>query len=949
MTNTRLYQTYVLLLCLLIGNTLFANHPYHVHLQTIRGLPSPTVYDILQDKQGFIWLATEAGLCRYDGISFTSYQSPKFTSNAGSNLQQDKYGRIWYQNFDGYCYYVDNDTLMSLNQQGVFYSPNGITDQYIYTVESNGIQVYDIETLKRVKNYKIAPNHQFKYSGVVYNRFYFVFQNKIGYIDHNLELKWLQYTLPKGFEIPIFAQSQNRLIIFSRNQSNRYIEIDSNGKATIYPIQGINEIILVAEVIQNNVWFCTTKGVYYPVNKKIKKWYDNERVSTVIKDRQNNLWVGTLDNGLYIIPMLGKSFIPLQNANANRLFIYKDKFWVFAGTQLSAINKDGDLAQQMTVTVNNTAIYYSYLDTINQRYFTSSFGMQTGSIVEKQHINYDFALKDVLPLDEKYYVWATNGNLMLIKRKETKAPSKWDKLAENNFLRQGERFRAIAADHHGNLYYSSNGGTYKVTPDTVVEVTNNNQKLFVQRIVSTEKGLLALTASGQLIHIENNKATYGLEAVTQVNVKTFTKLIRYGEHLLLAGENKIIILSEKDLSIVATPPSFIRTADIRDMCFENDSLYILLHDGIVVQPINTKPKSLRSDFVVHKTLLNSKPAQINQGVLSYNQNNIQIQFSVLDYSDIATHQIAYKVNNSTWNVVDPNVRQIQFASLSPGNYKIEFMLNGNIIDHAKLEFRIDKPFWLQWWFLAIGFIIIGSIVYSYYRWQIQLIVNKNTLQTEKLKLESELNKSMLTAIKSQMNPHFFYNALNTIQAYIFSNDKNNASNYLAKFSKLTRMILDMSGMERVKLSEELEALQLYLDLERMRFEKDFTYSFDIDTNIDIELTSIPPLLIQPYVENAIKHGLLHKKGPKHVSISFIKTADGFLEIIVDDNGIGRKRSMELNKIKSQKHASFATQANQQRLEILNKGTNNKLGVIYEDKQTADGLSLGTTVKLRIPY
>jgi two-component sensor histidine kinase len=944
----RIYRFIVLLTCLALGKYTFASHPYHIHLNTTKGLPSSMVYDILQDKTGFIWLATEAGLCRYDGNNFVSYQSASLTCIAGSNLQVDKYGRIWYQNFDGYSYYVDNDTLRTLNQKGVFYSPNGITDDYIFVVENEGIQVYDIATLKPLKLFTFAPIHQIRYTGVAYNRFYFVFENKIGYINKDLKLEWLSYKLPEGFEIPIFAQSSQKLIIFSRNQSKAYIEVDSLGAAKIKAIDGIKDIILVGEVIQNSTWFCTTSGVYFNSAKRMQQWYQNERISCVIKDRQNNLWIGSLDNGLYIVPMMGKSYMPLPSSYASKLFIHDNRFWVFAGTQLCVLSKEGQLQYQKHVTSDNTLMYYAYFDTLNYRYFTSSFGMQIGSLNTNEKTNYEFALKEVIPLDHKYYLLAVNGSLFIKSRIDSQVHSKWDNLAKKEIVRQGERYRSISVSNEGNLYYSSNSGTYKITPDTSIEITFNDRKLFVQRMVSSKQGILALTASGQLMIIHKDKVTYHVDVEAQTGVKSYTHLIHYGEYILITGENKIIVLSEKDLSIVAIPPSFIRTTDIKDLCLQNDSLYILLHNGIVVQAMHAKPRNMTSDFVVHKTLLNNKTAVVNNTTLNHSQNNIQIQFSVLDFSEITTHVIKYKVNNASWNIIDPNVRQIQFASLSPGKYEIEFMLNGNIIDHAKLQFNIKKPIWLQWWFITICLMLGASLLYSYYRWQIQLIVKKNDLETEKLKLESALNKSMLTAIKSQMNPHFFYNALNTIQAYIFSNDKTNASNYLSKFSKLTRIILDMSGKERVKISEELEALQLYLDLERMRFDKDFTYSFDIDTNLDVELTSIPSLLIQPYVENAIKHGLLHKKGAKHVSISFAKTADGFLEIIVEDNGIGRKRSTELNKIKTQKHASFATQANQQRLEILNKGTNNKLIVVYDDKQTKDGLALGTKVTLRIP-
>jgi LytS/YehU family sensor histidine kinase len=140
-------------------------------------------------------------------------------------------------------------------------------------------------------------------------------------------------------------------------------------------------------------------------------------------------------------------------------------------------------------------------------------------------------------------------------------------------------------------------------------------------------------------------------------------------------------------------------------------------------------------------------------------------------------------------------------------------------------------------------------------------MNKSKLMEEKFELEKELNRSVLTSIKSQLNPHFFYNALNTIQSFVYMDDRKNASNYLGRFSKLTRTILEMSEKETISLKEEIEALTLYLELEKMRFEDSFSFEMNYQ-GVDAELENIPPMLIQPYVENAVKHGLLHKKGNK---------------------------------------------------------------------------------------
>jgi LytS/YehU family sensor histidine kinase len=217
---------------------------------------------------------------------------------------------------------------------------------------------------------------------------------------------------------------------------------------------------------------------------------------------------------------------------------------------------------------------------------------------------------------------------------------------------------------------------------------------------------------------------------------------------------------------------------------------------------------------------------------------------------------------------------------------------------------------------------------------------------ERTKLENELRQSTLKSIKSQMNPHFFYNALNTIQSYIYENDKRNASAFLNKFSKLTRLILEFSERESISLQEEIHALTLYLDIEAARFDtNDFEYTIQTGANVDVEMLKIPSMIVQPYVENAVKHGLLHKKGFKKLNIT-IERLDNLLCITIDDNGIGRQKSEAINKTRHDKHESFATKANFTRIALLNQDTES-INVVFHDKIDDADLPLGTTVVLCI--
>ncbi len=198
-----------------------------------------------------------------------------------------------------------------------------------------------------------------------------------------------------------------------------------------------------------------------------------------------------------------------------------------------------------------------------------------------------------------------------------------------------------------------------------------------------------------------------------------------------------------------------------------------------------------------------------------------------------------------------------------------------------------------------------------------------------------------------MNPHFIFNALNSIQDYIVLNQKNLASDYLGKFADLIRNYLHFSDTGEISIKEEVHNLNLYLELEKLRFEDVLTYSFTVDEKLNSDTIKIPTMLIQPYVENALKHGLLHKRKDRILSISITKKSDKVIECIVEDNGVGREKSKEIKSKNQQQHQSFASTATSQRLELLNFGKNKKIGVniidLIEEKK-----ALGTKVVLTIP-
>lgn len=222
------------------------------------------------------------------------------------------------------------------------------------------------------------------------------------------------------------------------------------------------------------------------------------------------------------------------------------------------------------------------------------------------------------------------------------------------------------------------------------------------------------------------------------------------------------------------------------------------------------------------------------------------------------------------------------------------------------------------------------------------------LSHDKLDDVIELNKSLQSqALRAQMDPHFIFNALNSIQNFIISKETKAAMGYVSKFSKLMRQTLESSMKEKVTVEEEIDMLKNYLDLEQLRFDKIFEYHFETDESIDIANTEIPSMLLQPYIENAILHGLRHKNGGGLLKITLLNQFE-YLLCVIEDNGIGRERSAIINA-ERHKHRSAGTQVTNTRLSLLQLSNDDAAKVVFLDLKEGNGQSSGTRVEIKIPY
>ena len=237
-------------------------------------------------------------------------------------------------------------------------------------------------------------------------------------------------------------------------------------------------------------------------------------------------------------------------------------------------------------------------------------------------------------------------------------------------------------------------------------------------------------------------------------------------------------------------------------------------------------------------------------------------------------------------------------------------------------------------------LLVSVILFRWYRTSRQ----KNELMLKHKALEIER-----TLLRSQMNPHFIFNAMNSIQHFIATNQTGEAERYLSKFAKLIRFVLDSSMKQSVPLADEIQFLSFYLDIEQVRFTGKFTYKFDIDDNVEEDFIGVPPMLLQPLIENSIVHGVMHKEdGMGQITIRIEEYDKDTLRCSVIDNGIGRKASAILNQERNKTHKSIGMQLTRERLKDLNKPENAEKAYVVTDLEDENGKALGTKTTILMP-
>lgn len=968
---------------------LYAQRPVSIHLSEKEGLPDVEFYDVMEDKDGFIWLAADKGLFRYDGKKFVRYTHPKQRGMSVFHLRKDAKGRIWCNNLTGQFFYLEDNELQLFidieDQTNTLLPRYVIVEDGLQIVTGRGYYKVDFAT-REVKQFKKYPNANV--IGVIteqkkegeYKTFFMldhiyvedstgikkIYESQLGRIPFLFTLDGEVYILTQYVEEGLH-QNDTRVYKYNETQQ-RFV------KHSLTKLFANKKVIDVIE-IDNNVWFCTYKGVmlFEKTSKGLvyqKTLLENNFISKVMKDSKENYWFSTLNNGFYIIPNLHilAYELPLNLKKIMSLIKVNDQLVFGTGEgRMGLLNVTNEellsfqLKRSRVCSMDYSEEYHSIF--ISQDFGSFIWDINNNNIEQSRFYS---SAKKISIIKDTVLVYSggvstslTNNQLKnykkVTKRNTIKVPKVDRSMAPLRDF-NGRILRIKRAYTHqytkaGELYNGFRDGLfYGFDFSPKKEIKYEGEPVYTNSMAETADEILWLSTF--------NKGILGIKDLKVV--KTYTEkdgLLSDHGSMIKADGNDLIVATEKGLQIIDRATQKIKTISLKDelnmlkvsgIAIDDTYIYLSGNNGIIKVDKRKAFKNLPKPKVYFsKILVKEKEMELKKTyTLDYKTNGINIYFNTNGFKSEEKVRYKYRLKGleKKWNETKNGFAG--YPIIPYGNFTFEVKTISP--DHQEgvlktLTINVKRPFWLQWWFYVLLAMIVMLYIYVKYR---QLKKRQQEL-LEKEKVNKELILSQIENLRSQMNPHFVFNALNSIQEYIFLNEKYNATNYLSKFAKLIRIYLSHSKKDEISLSEELKALEIYLALEKDRFGEEITIELTVGKAVDTDKITVPSLFIQPYIENAFKHGLFHKKGIKKLSINF-NIKEHYLYGIIKDNGIGRVASATINQRKAKYYQSFSTKANKNRIELLNASREHKIIVSIKDLYDEEQHSLGTEVHIKIP-
>lgn len=921
-----------------------AQNPHAIGLSIPEGLPSNNIYSVFQEDSGILWFTTDVGIVRYDSKSFQLINTEDgLSDNEVFRMKKDHKGRVWFLTlngkpsfyFKGKIYNSKNSNLLKqITSSGFCVGFLEDKNKNIYISFKSG-EVYKIDPTNKITPYRNFINSLLGI-WIDDNELYSIESNGI-YNFSKKKIKIIKASSPpRVYNIAnnVFISIHNQLFIPDKENLNLVITLPKS-----------SDIINVT-LENNNLWICTRNGVFlYRNNKFEKHFFSDYIVSGVLKDFEGNYWFTSLNKGVLMVPSLEVSQT-LADIKINSLVVdLKKNLWI-GGFQNDFYIKNKS--------VTKYTLPFNYKDKIsNIRFISDSVFIiaKSGFKVippNKKELNIKLNVNDILEKDGFYFT----GTNYTTKIKFSEYYESLNKIHLKSIL--WKRTNVLEQDKD-NVWLGTNFGLhYYNKKDSVVNLASKYDDLSISIedlfFDNETNKLYVATASKGLILVENKKQINKYSTTQNLNSNAINTIKKINKSQFLIGSNNGLNEINFTTNKVINYNSLlgIENKRIKDIEFINDTVYLATDNGVIYFNHNTilkridKPKCIINNLLSENKETNTK--------IDYTKNNISITYTGISFKDKGKVTYYYKLEPQDTDWYKTTEAQVNFKSLPSGKYAFKvYCENGNRIksEIQKITFEILPPFWQKIWFKLLLFSLLTLLIFLFFK--LQLKKQKRKFEEEKNKIQIERDKAQLEkniveleqkALRLQMNPHFIFNALNTIKGYYLEGDTVNASKYISKFSKLLRMLLE-NEEQITSLENEIEMLQLYIDLTQIRYPNKFDFEMLISDSIQTSEIAIPNLLLQPIVENAIIHGIAPKETKGKLKVAFTIENNNLI-CIVEDDGIGRKAASEKNTNKD--YQSKASQIINERLKLFDSTSS----ITYLDLEDTTDIQTGTRVIVKLP-
>ncbi|HAA21634.1 MAG TPA: hypothetical protein DCP28_23785, partial [Cytophagales bacterium] len=691
--------------------------------------------------------------------------------------------------------------------------------------------------------------------------------------------------------------------------------------------------------------------------KTLGSYFDGQSIIPTLEDREGNLWFGSLGNGIHMVPNVDisayqkvelggidpKTMVTCPIPGGNTLVAnFK--------SEVSLLTPQGVKDTYRFHPTQGCATYDLWYDTLGDQVWlaTPCHGIEPFYVGGIQ----------VIPQDANYIIPINTDTLLFLKTGATTSMSfanrrtrEWDQI---QFPDEFSRYGGGHPLDSGGIILTSRKGLFYVDIDKPSYTSLKGLHPFFGRrlkdilphpeggywISSGEDGLLYYS-SDTLFPLNR---THGLPSDNIQTMAWQGNTLWVGTKSGLTGVHFKSRLQGFTLSHLTTKTGLLSN-EINHVCPSGDSLVIATQKGLSVIKTDQSYRNPTLPYIyLNRVRLNGTEKSVREPLKIRNENHtLQISYTGLAFKNQGEVNYRYKLEPYDGFWTETQETNVQYTSLPPGAYTFRVTAQNNdgvwSTQEASLKLHVPTPIRQTWWFISLVSLAIVAGFVGILRYRLNQQTRRNDLEN---KILSYRNR----ALTQQMNPHFIFNSLNSIQRYILNHDSKASFTYLGKFAKLMRQTLDMSLLAEVPLSEELKTLEIYLQLEVLRTKDHVKYYIEVEEDVEADLIQIPPMIIQPYVENAIWHGLMPKEGGGQVRIH-CSASQKHLTIVVSDDGVGLSHHPP-KSTDTPKHHSRGMHLTQERLKALSELYKNEMTSETKELRLPDGASGGTQVTIKIP-